>query len=569
MIDFTKIIAEEIAKQIGLDTNEIKGFIEIPSNKDMGDYSFPCFKLAKELRKAPQMIATELKEKLEFDESTISKIEVVGGYLNFFVNSEAIAKSVFEEIDTKKENYGSSNIGEGKNIVIDYSSPNIAKPFHIGHLRSTVIGNSLYKIYKKLGYNRIGINHLGDYGTQFGKLIEGYKRWKDEYNIEENPIDELTKIYIRINNLCKEDESVLEACRDNFKKLEEKDEYCTVLWEKFRKLSLKEFQKVYDLLDIHFDSLNGEAFYSDKMQEIIDILDRSGKLVESEGARVINLDDKQMPPCLIEKSNGSTTYATRDLAAIMYRARTYNFDKALYVTSYEQILHFRQIFEVAKLLGLDEKYIDGLTHIPFGMVQLKTGKMSTREGNIIKLEDLLNEAISRSKEIMDTKNPDLENKDEIAKIIGIGAVIFNDLYNSRIKDEIFDWDEMLNFNGETGPYLQYIYVRTNSIIQKAGYIPELKNVDFSELRNENADKIIKMLYEFENTIKLSAEKYEPYIIARYLIDLAQAFSSFYNNYKIISDDKNAQDARLYLTYCVNIVLKSGAELLGMKMPEKM
>lgn len=569
MIDFTKIIAEEIAKQIGLDTNEIKGFIEIPSNKDMGDYSFPCFKLAKELRKSPQMIATELKEKLEFDESTISKVEVVGGYLNFFVNSEAIAKSVFEEIDTKKENYGSSNIGEGKNIVIDYSSPNIAKPFHIGHLRSTVIGNSLYKIYKKLGYNCIGINHLGDYGTQFGKLIEGYKRWKDEYNIEENPIDELTKIYIRINNLCKEDESVLEACRDNFKKLEEKDEYCTVLWEKFRKLSLKEFQKVYDLLDIHFDSLNGEAFYSDKMQEIIDILDRSGKLVESEGARVINLDDKQMPPCLIEKSNGSTTYATRDLAAIMYRARTYNFDKALYVTSYEQILHFRQIFEVAKLLGLDEKYIDGLTHIPFGMVQLKTGKMSTREGNIIKLEDLLNEAISRSKEIMDTKNPDLENKDEIAKIIGIGAVIFNDLYNSRIKDEIFDWDEMLNFNGETGPYLQYIYVRTNSIIQKAGYIPELKNVDFSELRNENADKIIKMLYEFENTIKLSAEKYEPYIIARYLIDLAQAFSSFYNNYKIISDDKNAQDARLYLTYCVNIVLKSGAELLGMKMPEKM
>lgn len=569
MIDFTKIIAEEIAKQIGLDTNEIKGFIEIPSNKDMGDYSFPCFKLAKELRKAPQMIATELKEKLEFDESTISKVEVVGGYLNFFVNSEAIAKSVFEEIDTKKENYGSSNIGEGKNIVIDYSSPNIAKPFHIGHLRSTVIGNSLYKIYKKLGYNCIGINHLGDYGTQFGKLIEGYKRWKDEYNIEENPIDELTKIYIRINNLCKEDESVLEACRDNFKKLEEKDEYCTVLWEKFRKLSLKEFQKVYDLLDIHFDSLNGEAFYSDKMQEIIDILDRSGKLVESEGARVINLDDKQMPPCLIEKSNGSTTYATRDLAAIMYRARTYNFDKALYVTSYEQILHFRQIFEVAKLLGLDEKYIDGLTHIPFGMVQLKTGKMSTREGNIIKLEDLLNEAISRSKEIIDTKNPDLENKDEIAKIIGIGAVIFNDLYNSRIKDEIFDWDEMLNFNGETGPYLQYIYVRTNSIIQKAGYIPELKNVDFSKLRNENADKIIKMLYEFENTIKLSAEKYEPYIIARYLIDLAQAFSSFYNNYKIISDDKNAQDARLYLTYCVNIVLKSGAELLGMKMPEKM
>lgn len=569
MIDYRCEIAKKISDVTNISKEELANYIEKPKNSEMGDYAFPCFKLAKELKKAPAIIAEELKNNMDIDKNLIEKVEIVGGYINFYINKESLAREVIKEFDLKKEKYGSSNEGENKNVVIDYSSPNIAKPFHIGHLRSTVIGNSLYRIYKKLGYNCIGVNHLGDYGTQFGKLIEGYKRWKDEYNIEENPIDELTKIYIRINNLCKEDESVLEACRDNFKKLEEKDEYCTALWEKFRSLSLKEFQKVYDLLDIHFDSLNGEAFYSDKMQEIIDILDKSGKLVESEGAHVINLDDKQMPPCLIEKSNGSTTYATRDLAAIMYRARTYDFDKALYVTSYEQILHFRQIFEVAKLLGLDEKYINGLTHIPFGMVQLKTGKMSTREGNIIKLEDLLNEAISRAKEIIDTKNPDLENKDEIAKIIGIGAVIFNDLYNSRIKDEIFDWNEMLNFNGETGPYLQYIYVRTNSIIQKAGYIPELKNVDFSEFKNENADNIIKMLYEFGNTIKLSAEKYEPYIIARYLIDLAQAFSSFYNNYKIISDDKKAQDARLYLTYCVNIVLKSGAELLGMKMPEKM
>ena len=569
MVNFTEVIAKEIATKLNMNIEEIEGYIEIPSNKEMGDYSFPCFRLAKNLKKAPQMIATELKEKLQFDEMQVKKVEVINGYLNFFVNPILLTKTVFAEVEKKKEKYGSSNIGNGKNIVIDYSSPNIAKPFHIGHLRSTVIGNSLYKIYNFLGYHCIGINHLGDYGTQFGKLIEGYKRWGDEYKIEENPIDELTKIYVRINSLCKEDESVLEACRDNFKKLEDGDEYCTSLWKKFRELSLKEFQKVYDLLDIHFDSLNGEAFYSDKMPEVVDILDKSGKLVESEGARVIDLAEKQMPPCLIEKSNGSTTYATRDLAAILYRARTYDFDKALYVTSYEQILHFKQVFETAKLLGIDAKYTNNLIHIPFGMVQLKTGKMSTREGNIIKLEDLLKEAISRVKQIMQVKNPDLENKDKIAEIIGIGAVIFNDLYNSRVKDEIFDWDEMLNFNGETGPYLQYIYVRTNSILQKAEYVPDLQAVDFTELNNEDAIEIVKLLYNFGNTIKQAAEKYEPYIIARYLIDLAQAFSSFYNNYKIMADDKKAQDARLYLTYCVNIVLRNGADLLGMKMPEKM
>lgn len=569
MINFKEIIGSEIIKHVNMDIKEIEGFIEVPSNKEMGDYSFPCFRLAKELKKAPQMIASELKDKLCFNSEEIKKIEVVNGYLNFFVNPVAIIKSVLQEINAEKEKYGSSCIGNGKSIVIDYSSPNIAKPFHIGHLRSTVIGNSLYKIYQFLGYNCIGINHLGDYGTQFGKLIEGYKRWGNEYNIEGNPIDELTKIYIRINSLCKEDESVLEACRDNFKKLEDGDEFCVSLWTKFRELSLKEFQRVYDLLDIHFDSLNGEAFYSDKMSEVIEKLEQSGNLVTSEGARVIDLEEKQMPPCLIEKSNGSTTYATRDLAAILYRARTYNFDKALYVTSYEQILHFRQVFEVAKLLGIDEKYANNLVHIPFGMVQLKTGKMSTREGNIIKLEYLLNESISRVKEIMNIKNPDLENKDKIAEIIGIGAVIFNDLYNSRVKDEIFDWDEMLNFNGETGPYLQYIYVRTNSVLQKVGYIPKIEDIDFEELNNESVMNVIKLLYSFQDVVKQSAEKYEPYIIARYLINLAQAFSGFYNDNKIIVEDKKVQDSRVYLTYAVNIVLKSGASLLGMKMPKRM
>lgn len=567
MLDFKNIIAEEVKKVTNIDN--IYEYIEVPANREMGDYSLPCFKLARELKKAPQMIANDIKEQLKFEEELISKIEVVNGYLNFYINPIALVKTVLEEFSNKQSEFGNSNIGENKTIVIDYSSPNIAKPFHIGHLRSTVIGNALYNIYKFLGYNVIGINHLGDYGTQFGKLIEGYKRWGKEYDIESNPIDELTKIYVRINNLCKEDESVLEECRNNFKKLEDGDEYCTELWQEFRKLSLKEFQRVYDLLDVHFDSLNGEAFYSDKMAEIVSILEKTGKLVESEGARVINLDEYDMPPCIIEKTNGSTTYATRDLAAIMYRTRTYNFDKAIYVTSYEQILHFKQVFETAKLLGLDKKYTDGLIHVPFGMVQLKTGKMSTREGNIIKLEDLLNEAISRVSKVIEEKNSDLENKEEVAKKVGIGAVIFNDLYNSRIKDEIFDWDTMLNFNGETGPYLQYMYVRTNSVLEKVNKMPNINTINVELLQDNASVNLIKEMYNFGSIVKQAADKNEPYIISRYLINIAQLFSSFYNENKIICDDKKMQEARIYLTYCTNILLKNGAGLLGIKMPDKM
>lgn len=568
MIDFKEIIAKKINNIVNLDETNIYNNLEIPPKQDMGDYAFPCFVLSKELKKSPQIIAEEIKDKIELDEN-ISEIKVVGGYLNFYLNKEYFIKNVLNEMAEKNENYGSSNIGNGKNIVIDYSSPNIAKPFHIGHLRSTVIGNSIYKIYKYLGYNCIGINHIGDWGTQFGKLIEGYKRWGNEYNIEENPIDELTKIYIRINNLCKEDESVLEDCRNNFKKLEDGDEYCVNLWKKFKELSLKEFERIYDLLDVHFDSYNGEAFYSDKMQEVVDILERKGLLVESEGAKVVDLSEQGMIPCIIEKSNGSTTYATRDLAAIMYRTREYNFNKAIYLTSYEQILHFKQIFEVAKMLDLDKKYTSNLIHAPFGMVQLKTGKMSTREGTIVKLEDLLNESITRVKAIIENKNPNLENKEEIAKQVGIGAVIFNDLYNNRIKDEVFDWDIMLNFNGETGPYMQYIYVRTKSILEKAGYVPKIEDVDFSLLNNDTAYKIIKLIYSFQDTIIQAAEKYEPYIIARYLINLAQSFSTFYNENKILGEEKKVQDTRVYLTYAVGNVLKIGASLLGIKMPDRM
>lgn len=572
MMNFKQVIAKQISKVTQINENELETYIETPKDTKNGDYSFPCFRLAKELKKAPPVIANEIKEKIEQEmkeNNEIEKIEVAGGYINFFVNKVILTQEVLEEV-SETEEYGKSEIGKEKNIVIDYSAPNIAKPFHIGHLRSTVIGGALYNIYKYLGYNVTGVNHLGDYGTQFGKLIEGYKLWGEEYNIEKDPINELTKIYIRINEACKQDEQILENCRNNFKKLEDGDTYCTEIWKKFRELSLKEFQKVYDLLGSKFDSWNGESFYSDKMPEIIDILDKSGKLVESQGAKIIDLEDKGInTPCIIEKTNGSTTYATRDLAALMYRARTYDFDKALYVTSYEQTLHFKQVFEVAKLLGLDEKYTKGLEHVSFGMVLLPTGKMSTREGNVVKLEELLNEAISRAKEIIEQKNPELENKEEVAKKVGIGAVIFNDLSGARIKDEIFDWDTILNFQGETGPYIQYTYVRTRSVLEKVGHTPKFEDVKIENLLDEYSLEILKLIYNFEDILIQVTEKNEPSILSRYLIDLAKAYSSFYNENKIIVDDKDIQNARVYLTYATGKVLKQGAELLGMQMPEKM
>lgn len=569
MIDFKKKIAEEISKTVKIEKEEIETYIEKPIDNKNGDYAFPCFRLAKELKKAPPIIANEIKEKIELDTSIIEDVQVVGGYLNFYINKETITKEVLKEI-SKTEKYGKTNIENGKNIVVDYSSPNIAKPFHIGHLRSTVIGGALYNIYKYLGYNVTGVNHLGDYGTQFGKLIEGYKLWGNEYDIDKDPINELTKIYVRINQACKEDENILNACRDNFKKLEDGDQYCVELWQRFKDLSLKEFQRVYDLLGSKFDSWNGESFYSDKMPEVIEKLEKSGKLVESQGAKIIDLEDEGInTPCIIEKSNGSTTYATRDLAAILYRARTYDFDKVLYLTSYEQALHFKQVFTVAKYLDLDEKYLKGLIHVPFGMVQLPTGKMSTREGNIIKLEELLNEAIERAEKIIEEKNPDLEDKKETAKKVGVGAVIFNDLSNSRVKDEIFEWDKILNFQGETGPYIQYTYVRTKSVLEKAGKLPDVKEIKLDVLNDIYSQTIIKLIYNFQDILVQVTRKEEPSILSRYLIDLAKAFSSFYNENKIIVEDKDIQNARVYLTYAVNQVLKNGVELLGMQMPNKM
>ena len=568
MIDFKKIIAEKIAKSAELDTEEIVQYIEIPPNTEMGDYAFPCFRLAKTLKKAPPIIAEELKSKIELDEN-ITKIEIVGGYLNFFINKFVLTKTVLEEIENNKENYGANNSGNGKNILVEYSSPNIAKPFHIGHLRTTVIGAALYNIYKFLGYNTIGINHLGDYGTQFGKMIEGYKRWGTEYDIENNPIDELMNIYVRINNLCKEDESVLEICRQNFKKLEDGDDYCVNVWNKFKELSLKEFQKTYDLLGVKFDSLKGEAFYSDKMDEVIEKLEQKQVLKDSEGAKIVDLEEQGMGVCMIKKSNGSTIYATRDLAAILYRARTYDFDKCLYVVAYEQNLHFKQVFEVAKYLDIPEKCLKGLEHVSYGMVRLTTGKMSTREGTVIKVNELLQEAIDRVEKIIEEKNPDMPNKKEEAQKIGIGAVVYNNLCNTIIKDQVFDWDIMLNFNGETGPYIQYIYVRTKSVLEKVNGIPDLKDINLDFLQDKESIKVISTLYNFENTLMQVVQKNEPSILARYLINLSQDYSNFYNENNIIDENKDIQNARVYLTYAVNNVLKTGARLLGIQMPNRM
>ncbi len=576
-MNFKEVIASKIADVTHLDKAEIEEYIEIPKDDGKGDFAFPCFRLAKTLKKAPNIIAEDLKDKLKEDahvndnniqDNIIEKIEAVNGYLNFYISKAEIVKTAMEKFDSQRENYGSSNIGNGKTVLVEYSSPNIAKPFHIGHLKTTIIGHSLYNIYKSLGFNTIGLNHLGDYGTQFAKLIEAYKRWGTEYNIEENPIEKMSQMYIRINALCEEDESVLEECRETFKKLEDGDEYCVKIWNKFKELSLVEFKKIYNLLGVDFDSYNGEAFYSDKLDEVVELLEKSGKLTESQGAMVVDLTDKGIKaPCIIKKTNGSSIYATRDLAAILYRARTYDFDKCLYVVAEEQNLHFKQIFEVAKYLGIDEKYTNGLEHISYGMIRLPEGKMSSRKGNFIKVEDLLEESISKVKEIM--KDRDIEDKDKVAKQVGIGAVIFEDLAESRIKNQVFDLNEALNFNGETGPYVQYMTVRTKSVLDKAGYIPNIDNVDFNVLTDDVSIRLIKIINNFEKVILDAMNKNEPSIIARYVIDLAENYSAFYNENKIISDDKKQQDARLYITYMTKVTLTNGLHLLGIEVPDKM
>ena len=569
MIDFKENIAQKISEVTNIDKEELKTYIEIPPNSDLGDYAFPCFKLAKSLRKAPPVIASEIKEAIKLDDGSIEKIEIVGGYLNIYINKASLAETVLKEVAQQQEKYGSSNIGMGKNVVIDYSAPNIAKPFHIGHLRSTVIGGALYKIYNFLGYNSVGINYLGDWGLQFGKVMAGYDMWKDEYDFSQSEIQAILKIYVRFCQEEKEKPELTELAREYFKRLEDGEEKEVETWKWIRRISLENYQKTYNLLNSKFDSYNGESYYNDKMDAVVDELREKGLLKESEGAQVVDLSEYDMPPCIIITSAGTTIYATRDLASLKDRINKYDFDKAIYVVGNEQRLHFKQVFKVLELMGYPE-YASKCEHVPFGLVVDKDGeKIGSRKGNSVFLEDILKEAIQKVEKIIDEKNPNLENKEEVARKVGVGAIIFNDLSNSRIKDEIFDWDMLLNFQGETGPYIQYIYVRTRSLLEKAGYVPDLENINFSKLQEKEAVETLKLLYRFNEFVTLAADKNEPSIISRYLIDVAQNFSTFYNEHKIITEDKTVQDARLALTYAVGTVLKSGVTLLGMEMPNKM
>ena len=563
MKDIKKELSILLDEKVNINTYDL---IKEIKEKDKGDYTFPCFILAKELHKAPNVIADELKESIS--SPLVEKIESVNGYLNFYINKEFLTKLVFEEYERTKDSFGKEE-SNGKTVCVEYSSPNIAKPFHIGHMRTTLIGHALYNIYKYLGYNTIGINHLGDYGTQFGKLIEGYKLWGDEYDLSVDPIDKLVEIYVRINQEC-ENPEVLERCRNNFKLLEEGDAYCTSLWKKFRELSLDEFNETYKKLGIEFDSIKGEASYVSDKENIINILEKNNKLEISQGAKIVNLEEDGInTPCIIEKSDGSSIYATRDLAAIMYRAKTYDYDKSIYVTGYEQELHFKQVFAVAKYLDLDSKYVNGLEHVSYGMYRLKEGKMSTRKGNFIKLEDIIKDAITKAKDKILEKNPDLEDIDEVAKKVGLGAIIFGDLYNSRIKDEVFDIDEMLEFQGETCPYIQYMYVRINSILRKLDSEVLINDVKYDKLHDDLSYDLIKQIYNFNNILKEVIDKNEPYILSRYLIKLAGTYSEYYNTYKILSDDIDERNSRVYLISIVMNVLKTGCNLLGIEMPEKM
>ena len=575
-MDFKTIIAENIASIVNIDLNELSDFVEVPKEKSNGDFSFPCFKLAKNLKKAPQMIAEELKTSLESKTDFMElfdKVDVVNGFLNFYVSKVHLVREATEKFAKQDKNYGKAENNNGKKIIIEYSSPNIAKPFHIGHLKTTIIGHSLYNIYKYLGYETFGLNHLGDYGTQFAKLIEGYKRWGSEYDFTTEPIEKLADIYKRINQLCTDDEDVLEICRDNFKKLEDGDKEFVELWAKFKELSLVEFEKIYDELNIKFDEYDGDAFYSDKIPEVLEILEKSGALVESEGAKIIDLTDQGIDsPIMVQKSNGSSIYATRDLATILYRTRKYDYDKNIYVVGNEQGLYFRQLFAASKYLGIEQKYIDGLEHVGYGIIMLPEGKMSTRKGNFIKAQDIIDETVNKVKSIMKEKNTELseEEVEKIAKQVGIGAIVFDYLHDNRNKTQIFDINQATNFNGETGPYIQYTAVRTKSVINKAGgVVPEFKNINLEKLTDDLSINVLKLISNFKDILNSVKEKSEPSILSRYLIDLAESYSSFYNSNKIINDDKELQDARIYLTHMVNVTLTNGLELLGIEVPDEM
>ncbi len=549
----------------GLSANDISALIEIPPKPEMGDFAFPCFRLAKTMHKAPQLIAADIKEAIG-DVDFLDDIQVQGAYLNFFVNKEIFVKSM---VDTAlADNFGSSDMGEGQTICIDYSSPNVAKNFHVGHLRTTIIGNSLYKIFSKLGYKVVRINHLGDWGTQFGKLIVAYKAWGDEETVKRDGVAELMKLYVKFHEEAEKNPSLNDEARAWFTKMEHGDEEALRIWQWFKDISLIEYKRTYELLGMDFDYYLGESFYRDKTDAVVKKLEDANLLTESEGAKIVNLDEYDMAPCLILKNDGSTIYATRDLAAIFYRKETYNFSKCLYVTGQEQKLHFAQVFKVVELLGNDWAK-DQLVHIPYGLVSLEGAKLSTRSGNVIYAEDILLEAISKIKEIIEEKNPNIPDKEETAKKIGVGAVLFNDLYNQRIKDVSFKWEKLLNFDGETGPYVQYTYARCSSIIRKVDDFVAGNDIDYSLLTDAESLDLLKEISRFPKVVVDASEKYEPSVVARFAVDVAQAFNKFYNTNRINVEEKNVRDARMTMVHLTRKTIKDALLLLGIECPEQM
>lgn len=566
----------------GISEQEIVVMLEYPKDAALGDLSLPCFKLSKQLRKSPPQIAAELKDALEAQpvgQEVIDRIETVSGYLNLFLKQSYLAGHVVPSILSAGERYGAKDIGAGKTVVIDFSSPNIAKPFHVGHLRSTVIGNALYQIHSFLGYQCIGVNHLGDWGTQFGKLIIAYRRWGDERRLEEGAIDELLRLYVKFHEEVEATPELEDEARACFVKMEQGDADVLALWQRFVDISLAEFQKIYDLLGVEFDYFTGESFYNDKMGPVVQELKDKQLLEEDEGAWLVRLDAYQISPALMLKQDGSTLYHTRDVTAALYRKQTYSFDKALYVTDYAQSLHFAQWFKVVELMGY-EWAKEELIHVPFGRVSLEGMSLSTRKGNVVKLEDLLEQTIKKVEEIIEEKNPRLENKDEVARQVGVGAVIFNDLSANRIKDIVFSWNEALSFEGETGPYAQYCYARTCSVLRKAGADPaaDPASVDSPILAGQFAPsmlqhpaeiKVLKQLALFPERVGQAAIKLEPSVVTRYLIDLAHAFNRFYHDCPILVEDSALRTARLSLVKCVQITLGNGFRLIGLQAPEEM
>ena len=558
-----KLIASELAKVIeGLDQETILNLLEQPKSSDLGDIAFPAFSLAKIERKAPQAIAADIAEKI--DASHFEKVVATGPYVNFFLDKSQISDQVIKSVIKAGADYGQQEEGQGANVTIDLSSPNIAKPFSVGHLRSTVIGDALSNIFRKMGYNTIKINHLGDWGKQFGLLMVAYKKWGSKEAVEANPIDELLKLYVRINAEIENDPALDEEGRLWFKKLEDGDPEATELWQWFRDESLVEFNRIYKLLGVEFDSLNGEAFYNDKMDEAVQILEEKGLLKESKGASIVELDDVNLPPAMIKKSDGATLYITRDIATAIYRARTYNFVKNIYAVGQEQSNHFRQLKAVLKKMGFE--WSDDMIHVDFGLVTKNRQKLSTRKGNIILLEPTLQEAISRAKAQIEEKNPELENKEEVARAVGVGAVKFYDLKTDRRNGYDFDLEAMVSFEGETGPYVQYAYARIQSILRKANFTPSA-DATYS-LSDPESWEIIKLLQDFSRVVKRAAENYDPSLIAKYAINLAQAFNKYYAHTRIL-DESPERDSRLALSYSTAVVLKEALRLLGVDAPEKM